>query len=109
MYSIGAALAVWPQRLTGRANRVARRRSMTILRAVLSGSVLSTAIIFEVVNRPVGEEEGVQSCFERPRSLHPRAIEADATGSRTMDANELRTLQAPLKKQYREQPETGRT
>ena len=28
---------------------------------------------------------------------------------RTMDANELRALQAPLKKQYREQPETGRT
>jgi uncharacterized OsmC-like protein len=82
---------------------------MTILRAVLSGSVLSTAIIFEVVNRPVREEEGVQSCFERPRSLHPRAIEADATGSRMMDANELRTLQAPLKKEYREQPETGRT
>ena len=27
----------------------------------------------------------------------------------TMDANELRTLQAPLKKQYREQPEAGRT
>jgi uncharacterized OsmC-like protein len=27
----------------------------------------------------------------------------------TMDANELRGLQAPLKKQYREQPETGRT
>ena len=26
-----------------------------------------------------------------------------------MDANELRALQAPLKKQYREQPETGRT
>ena len=26
-----------------------------------------------------------------------------------MDANELRTLQAPLKKQYREQPETART
>ena len=25
-----------------------------------------------------------------------------------MDANELRTLQVPLKKQYREQPETGR-
>ncbi|HEX3417745.1 MAG TPA: hypothetical protein VHT21_15280 [Stellaceae bacterium] len=29
-------------------------------------------------------------------------------GVRTMDANELRALQAPLKKQYREQPETGR-
>jgi uncharacterized OsmC-like protein len=27
----------------------------------------------------------------------------------TMDANELRALQAPLKKQYREQPETART
>ena len=26
-----------------------------------------------------------------------------------MDANELRALQAPLKKQYREQPETART
>jgi uncharacterized OsmC-like protein len=26
-----------------------------------------------------------------------------------MDANELRTLQAPLRKQYREQPETGLT
>ena len=26
-----------------------------------------------------------------------------------MDSNELRTLQAPLKKQYREQPETART
>ena len=26
-----------------------------------------------------------------------------------MDANELRGLQAPLKKQYREQPETART
>jgi hypothetical protein len=26
-----------------------------------------------------------------------------------MEANELRALQAPLKKQYREQPETGRT
>src|ERR1700741_2928987 len=26
-----------------------------------------------------------------------------------MDANELRALQAPLKKQYRERPETGRT
>ena len=26
-----------------------------------------------------------------------------------MDTNELRALQAPLKKQYREQPETGRT
>jgi uncharacterized OsmC-like protein len=26
-----------------------------------------------------------------------------------MNANELRALQAPLKKQYREQPETGRT
>ena len=26
-----------------------------------------------------------------------------------MDANELRALQAPLKKQYREHPETART
>ena len=26
-----------------------------------------------------------------------------------MDGNELRPLQAPLKKRYREQPETGRT
>jgi hypothetical protein len=37
------------------------------------------------------------------------AIIAEAMGSDTMDANELRTLQAPLKKQYREQPETART
>ncbi len=37
------------------------------------------------------------------------AIMAEAMGVRTMDANELRALQAPLKKQYREQPETGRT
>src|SRR5215831_18535631 len=27
----------------------------------------------------------------------------------TMDANELRALQAPLKRRYREQPETART
>ena len=26
-----------------------------------------------------------------------------------MDANELRALQAPLKRQYREEPETART
>jgi hypothetical protein len=30
-------------------------------------------------------------------------------GQDTMDANELRALQAPLKKQYREQPEIART
>ena len=30
-------------------------------------------------------------------------------GQDTMEANELRALQAPLKKQYREQPETART
>ena len=34
---------------------------------------------------------------------------AEDNGVRTMNANELRALQAPLKKQYREQPETGRT
>jgi uncharacterized OsmC-like protein len=36
-------------------------------------------------------------------------IVTDATGSDTMNANELRALQAPLKKQYREQPETALT
>jgi uncharacterized OsmC-like protein len=34
---------------------------------------------------------------------------AEARGQDTMDANELRALQAPLKKQYREQPKTART
>jgi len=37
----------------------------------------------------------------------PSAIIAEATGSGTMNANELRALQAPLKKQYREQPATA--
>jgi uncharacterized OsmC-like protein len=34
---------------------------------------------------------------------------AEAEDQEMMDANELRALQAPLKKQYREQPETART
>jgi hypothetical protein len=34
---------------------------------------------------------------------------AEAEDQETMDANQLRALQAPLKKQYREQPETART
>jgi uncharacterized OsmC-like protein len=33
----------------------------------------------------------------------------EAEDQEMMDANELRALQAPLKKQYREQPETART
>jgi uncharacterized OsmC-like protein len=34
---------------------------------------------------------------------------AEAEDQEMMDANELRALQAPVKKQYREQPETART
>jgi len=34
---------------------------------------------------------------------------AEAEDQNTMDASELRALQAPLKKQYREHPETART
>jgi uncharacterized OsmC-like protein len=37
------------------------------------------------------------------------AVIVEVRDQDTMDANELRALQAPLKKQYREQPETART
>src|SRR4051812_32044394 len=37
----------------------------------------------------------------------PAAIMADARDQDTMDANELRALQALLKKQYRERPEAA--
>src|SRR5205807_1987652 len=51
---------------------------------------------------------GIWSLLLRPAAEPtPLAIMAEARDQTRMDANELRALQAPLKKQYREQPATA--
>src|SRR5207248_4230049 len=53
---------------------------------------------------------GIWSLLLRPAAnLHRWPLWPKQRDQDTMDANELRALQAPLKKQYREQPATALT